>query len=212
MERTAVMADFRIALLGFGRLGRRIAERIDRSAAIVGVFDSAFARPGSDPAGALRACTVEEFASARGAVAEARLTIAAVPAEAALEAARSIASAIEPGAFFLDLAAANGRIAARAETCIARAGGRYVGGTLVRSVGTPPLILLRGRHAPVLSQLLERIGLAGVAMPIEMRTLAANDRLSESRVVVPFEHVRRAAATRARRAAELGARPRELIA
>lgn len=148
----------RIALLGFGRLGHALAARIDRAAARVAVFDSAFARCGSAPALALRGSGVEQFASARGAAAEARLVIAAVPASAAVEAARSAAQGIEPGAFFLDLSGVRGAASERSRGAIERSGGRYLAGRHVNAL----LLVEAGLQAPALASFLDLIGLPAI--------------------------------------------------
>jgi 3-hydroxyisobutyrate dehydrogenase-like beta-hydroxyacid dehydrogenase len=157
----------RIAVIGFGRLGRGLAERAAARALDIAVFDTAFARPESAPARAAVAMPVLQFASARGAVAEAAIVIAAVPGEMALEVARAVSDGIERDTWFLDMSGVAGPARLRVRDTVVRAGARYLTGTVrVVSRGAQVMrtLVLNGAGAAILARLLRIAGINAVSV------------------------------------------------
>src|SRR5258706_12400005 len=98
------MAGFsRIALIGFGEVGQTLAADLIAAGAEVSAFDILFAQRDSLPSRALEKIPVRKAASAADAVNGGELVISAVTAASDLDAARSVAPFIPPGAFYLDL-------------------------------------------------------------------------------------------------------------
>jgi hypothetical protein len=105
------MPDFdrkpRIAIIGFGTRGRRLARALLHRGIDVAVFDIAFRDPASPASRALRRIAVREHASIAGAVADCRRVYVTAPREAAVEIARSAAPHHDPDAQYLDLTGAS---------------------------------------------------------------------------------------------------------
>ena len=153
----------RIALIGYGEVGRILAEDL-AALASVSAFD---VKLGSDAGAALR-----EHARQRGvalreshaaAVRDAELVISAVTASQAVAVARACAPGIAGGAFFLDFNSASPGAKIEAAGAVNDAGGRYVEGAVMTSV--PPYrikvpLLLGGPDAAALEPLLARLGFA----------------------------------------------------
>jgi 3-hydroxyisobutyrate dehydrogenase-like beta-hydroxyacid dehydrogenase len=179
---TVDVAALRIALIGYGEVG--------------GIFGAALAVRGvrgicafdilqDDPARgqALRAraqCDRVDIApTAAAAVADADLVICAVTASATRTAAASVAGALKPGAFLLDVNSASPQTKSACGALVAAAGGRYVEAAVMTSV--PPYgirvpMLLGGPDAVAALPSLATLGLAasvasttlGVASAIKM--------------------------------------------
>ena len=79
----------RIALIGFGEVGRILAEDLSASAAGLSVFDLKFSDPKSGPSTAAQATGIWAAPSAREAVAGCDIIISAVTAAQTLAAAKS---------------------------------------------------------------------------------------------------------------------------
>jgi 3-hydroxyisobutyrate dehydrogenase-like beta-hydroxyacid dehydrogenase len=137
------------ALIGLGEVGQILATDLAaRGLSDITAYDVLFADPGSKPsrsAGPARKC-----ASAAEAVAGKNLIFSAVTAASDLEAARAVAGAIEPGAFFLDLNSVSPDQKQKAAALINGAGGRYVEAAVMtpfppKRIASP--MLLGGPHA-----------------------------------------------------------------
>jgi 3-hydroxyisobutyrate dehydrogenase-like beta-hydroxyacid dehydrogenase len=126
----------RFAVIGFGEVGQILAQ--DLAAAdceVAGVFDLKFGDPASIPSRAATA-PYRAASSAPDAVRGAQLIVCSVTAEQGLQAARSVAGGVEPGAFFLDVNSVSPGVKRRSAEAVAAAGGRYVEAAVMTAV--PP--------------------------------------------------------------------------
>ncbi len=159
-----------IALIGFGEVGRILAEDLRAQGQHVAAFDVKLA---SDDAKHAAAATVmREHAHVHGvaltasheqAVRGATIVISAVTASQAVPVAHDVAPALEKGAFFLDINSASPGAKIDASLIVNHAGGRYVEGAVMTSV--PPYrsqvpLILGGPDAAVLEPLLRDLGFA----------------------------------------------------
>ena len=152
----------RIALIGYGEVGRILAEDLRARGDSIVAFDL---KLGSDAGTAL--CThagqhgVVLADSHGAAVRDAELVVSAVTASQAVAVARSCADGLASGAFFLDVNSASPGAKIEAAGIVDAAGGRYVEGAVMTSV--PPYrikvpLLLGGPHAAALEPSLIRLG------------------------------------------------------
>jgi 3-hydroxyisobutyrate dehydrogenase-like beta-hydroxyacid dehydrogenase len=154
----------RISLIGYGEVGRILAEDLRARGEAVAAYDI---KLGSEAGQAMR-----EHAAAHGvalaaghaeAVCGADLVVSAVTASQAVAVAEACAPALQPGAFFLDFNSASPGAKIRAAAIVDAAGGRYVEGAVMTSV--PPYrikvpLLLGGPSASALEPLLDGLGFA----------------------------------------------------
>jgi 3-hydroxyisobutyrate dehydrogenase-like beta-hydroxyacid dehydrogenase len=158
----------RIALIGYGEVGRILAEDLRTRGSELSAFDLKLT---GEAAAELRehaaAHGVALGESHAGAVRGAELVVSAVTPSQAIAAAEACAGGIASGAFFLDLNSASPGARIRAATVVRDAGGRYVEGAVMTSV--PPHriavpLLLGGPDAAALQPLLMPLGFrAGLA-------------------------------------------------
>jgi len=121
------MSAFRkIALIGFGEVGRTLAEDLAKAGAELAAFDVLFSDPDSVPSKAVAQTAVRAAGDAHGAIRDAALVISAVTAASDVDAARSAAGGIAKGAFFLDLNSVSPGVKRECQGIIEKAGGRYV--------------------------------------------------------------------------------------
>lgn len=162
----AIPADpraWRIGLVGYGEVGRILAEDLRAQGLAVATWDLQLASPASaaplrDHAGAQG---VRLATSAADLAAGSDLVVSAVTASQAVPVAADCAPAIQPGAFFLDFNSASPGAKQRAAGLVDAAGGRYVEGAVMTSV--PPYrirvpLLLGGASAAALAPLLAMLG------------------------------------------------------
>jgi 3-hydroxyisobutyrate dehydrogenase-like beta-hydroxyacid dehydrogenase len=154
----------RICLIGYGEVGRILAEDLRTHAQSLTAFDLKLAGPAGD---AMRAHAgrhgVALAASHAAAARSAELVVCAVTADQAVPAAEACAPALQTGAFFLDFNSASPGAKVRAAGIVNAAGARYVEGAVMASV--PPYrikvpLLLGGPDAQALAPTLERLGFA----------------------------------------------------
>lgn len=151
MTSPATSSLTRIALIGLGEAGQMLARELSATQRMrIAAFDIAFADPASGPSRAARDLGVAAAACAAEAVAQAELVVSAVTASSALEAARSVAAHLPPGAVFLDLNSVAPGTKREAFAAVEAGRGRYVEAAVMAPVypkrlGTP--ILLGGPHA-----------------------------------------------------------------
>jgi 3-hydroxyisobutyrate dehydrogenase len=148
----------RIALIGYGEVGRIFARDLAAAGLELTTYDIAFERGDErkGEAGPARAC-----ASHPEAAAGAELVISAVTAAATLDAARATAPGLDAGAFFLDLNSASPGMKRAAAAAVDAAGGRYVEAAVMTSVppkGVASRMLLGGPHAADLLPLVAPLG------------------------------------------------------
>ena len=154
----------KIALIGYGEVGRILGEDLRARGESVVAFDLKL----SDARGhALREHALSHGIALAGshadAVRGAELIVSAVTASQAVSVAQACASGIAKGAFFLDFNSASPGAKCRAAEAINAAGGRYVEGAVMTSV--PPYrikvpLLLGGPDAAALEPLLQNLGFA----------------------------------------------------
>jgi 3-hydroxyisobutyrate dehydrogenase-like beta-hydroxyacid dehydrogenase len=152
-----------IGLVGYGEVGRILAEDLRAQGLTVSACDAKLGR--SDAAAPLRAhawqhgvALCDDHADLARA---AHFIVSAVTASQALPVAAACAPALKPGAWFLDVNSASPGAKQRAGALIDAAGGRYVEGAVMTSV--PPYrlqvpLLLGGPWAAELSPLVNALG------------------------------------------------------
>ena len=155
--------QWNIGLVGYGEVGRILAEDLRRQDVRVAAYDIKLR---SDEAGgALRdhaaAHDVALTSSHADLAAQADLIVSAVTASQAVPVAQACAPAVKRGAWFLDFNSASPGAKQRAAALIDSSGGRYVEGAVMTSV--PPKrikvpLLLGGAGAGTLAPLLMRLG------------------------------------------------------
>lgn len=153
----------KIALIGYGEVGRILAEDLRAQGLEVTAFDLKLQREAT-------ATPLREHAAAHGvrladgpapAVAGAELVISAVTASQTVAVAQAAAPGLAPGAFFLDFNSASPGAKGQAAQVVNAAGGRYVEGAVMTSV--PPYrirvpLLLGGPQAAALAPVLNALG------------------------------------------------------
>jgi 3-hydroxyisobutyrate dehydrogenase-like beta-hydroxyacid dehydrogenase len=151
-----------IGLVGYGEVGRILAEDLRRQDMRVSAYDL---KLGGEEAGPLRnhavASGVALACSHADLAARADFIISAVTASQAVPVAEACAPAVKAGAWFLDFNSASPGAKRRASVLIDGAGGRYVEGAVMTSV--PPYrikvpLLLGGSGAKQLAPLLVELG------------------------------------------------------
>ena len=154
----------RIALIGYGEVGRILAEDLVPQGHAVTAYD---VKLGGEAGNVLREhaakTTVMLAESHAAAVQGAELVVSAVTASQAVAVAQAAAPAIGKGAFFLDFNSASPGAKIRAAGIVNAAGGRYVEGAVMTSI--PPYrikvpLLLGGPDAAALQPLLAQLGFA----------------------------------------------------
>lgn len=152
----------KIALIGYGEVGRILAE--DLKGHVLTAYDVKLA---DERGNALRehaaGIGVAMAASHADAVRGAELIVSAVTASQAVPVAEACAPAVAPGTFFLDFNSASPGAKCRAAEIVSAAGGRYVEGAVMTSV--PPYrikvpLLLGGPDAAALEPVLNTLGFA----------------------------------------------------
>ncbi len=155
-----------VALVGYGEVGRILAEDLRAADVEVSAWDRAL---DTDP---VRAAGMREHARAHGvrldasapdAVHGAALVVSAVTASQTLQAAADCVQGLCPGVFFLDLNSASPGTKQQAARQVEQAGVRYVEGAVMTSL--PPYrirvpMLLGGPHAQALEAPLQGLGFA----------------------------------------------------
>jgi 3-hydroxyisobutyrate dehydrogenase-like beta-hydroxyacid dehydrogenase len=159
----------RIALIGYGEVGRILAEDLRARGAALSAFDLKFTAAATPEADAMRHHArrhgVAVTDSHVQAVREAEFVISAVTASQAVAVAQSCAAALPRGCFFLDFNSASPGAKFGAAELVNAAGGRYVEGAVMTSV--PPYrikvpLLLGGPDATALLPVLKGLGFAAV--------------------------------------------------
>jgi 3-hydroxyisobutyrate dehydrogenase-like beta-hydroxyacid dehydrogenase len=152
-----------VALIGYGEVGRILAEELRAGGHTVSAFDLLLSDGGEPMRAHARAHGVQLGASHHAAIDGAELVICAVTARRTVEAARSCAAGLDPGAFFLDFNSASPGAKSAAAQAVAAGGGRYVEGAVMAAVPPHRLrvpLLLGGPDAEALAPVLNRLGFA----------------------------------------------------
>lgn len=166
----------KIALIGFGEVGRILGEDLRAQGVPVSAYDIKLRElaQGQAPQAqaatlaqarlmreAAQRCGVELVASHAAAVADAELVISAVSASQTVAVAQACAPALAPGAYFLDFNSASPGAKIRAAEAVCKRGGRYVEAAVMTSI--PPTrirvpMLLGGPDAQALLPQLAALG------------------------------------------------------
>lgn len=153
-----------IALIGYGEVGRILAEDLRKQAIAVSAYDlkldTEHGQPLREHAAAHDVVLAASHASALHGV---ELVISAVTAGQTVAAAQAVAPGLKRGTFFLDFNSASPGAKCRAAGIVNAAGGRYVEGAVMTSI--PPYrikvpLLLGGPDAAALEPHLKAIGFA----------------------------------------------------
>jgi 3-hydroxyisobutyrate dehydrogenase-like beta-hydroxyacid dehydrogenase len=156
--------DWHVGLVGYGEVGRILAEDLRAQGVTVSAFDLKLDGPAAAPLREHAAARGVQLQASHAALAEAaHLVISAVTASQAVAVAQACAPALRVGAFYLDVNSASPGAKIRAAGLVDAAGGRYVEGAVMTSI--PPYrikvpLLLGGGHATALSPLLNALGFA----------------------------------------------------
>jgi 3-hydroxyisobutyrate dehydrogenase-like beta-hydroxyacid dehydrogenase len=152
------MMAMQIGLIGYGEVGRILAEDLRAQGQAVSAYDlKAEVQAHAESYGVSWACSAAEMA------ARSDLLISAVTASQTVAVAEAASAGLKPGCFFLDMNSASPGAKARAAALINAAGGRYVEGAVMTSV--PPYrikvpLLLGGPDAQALLAPLNALGFA----------------------------------------------------
>jgi 3-hydroxyisobutyrate dehydrogenase-like beta-hydroxyacid dehydrogenase len=151
-----------VGLVGFGEVGRILAEDLRQRMVQVSVYDL---KLDGDHCGALRDHARTHGVKLAGSHADlaavSDLIVSAVTASQAVAVAESCARSVKAGAFFLDFNSASPGAKIKAAAMIEAVGGRYVEGAVMTSI--PPYrirvpLLLGGPHAAALEPALKALG------------------------------------------------------
>jgi len=151
----------RVALIGFGEVGRTLAPNLKAAGAEISAYDILFDDAGSKPSLAIEKMFVREATSAADSVAGAELIISAVTAASDIDAAGSVAPAIPRGAFYLDVNSVSPKMKRACAAIIDGAGGCYVEAAVMtpispKGIGSP--MLFGGPHAARFLELAAPLG------------------------------------------------------
>jgi len=161
-----IPANWRVGLVGYGEVGRILAEDLRAQGVAVSAYDLKQGDPVT--AGPLQAHAAQHgvrlMASSAALAAESDFMVSAVTASQTVPVAQACAPAVQAGAFFLDFNSASPGAKQRAAGLIDGAGGRYVEGAVMTSI--PPYrikvpLLLGGTYAAELAPLINALGFAG---------------------------------------------------
>ncbi len=154
---------WRVALVGYGEVGRIFAEDLRGRGVVVATWDTKLTDAAE--AGVLRDHALQHgvrlAASAADAVADADLVVSAVTASQAVAVAAACAPALRAQGWFVDLNSASPGAKQQAAAAVEAGGARYVEAAVMTSV--PPYrsavpMLLGGAHARTLEPLLAQLG------------------------------------------------------
>jgi 3-hydroxyisobutyrate dehydrogenase len=151
-----------VALIGYGEVGRILAEDLRAAGQTVTAFDLQLRSDEGEPMRAhARAHGVTLAGSHADAVRSAELVVCAVTADQTVAAAEACAEALPAGSFFLDLNSASPGAKLAADEQVSRGAGRYVEGAVMTAV--PPYrikvpLLLGGPAAGGLMPVLQEMG------------------------------------------------------
>jgi 3-hydroxyisobutyrate dehydrogenase-like beta-hydroxyacid dehydrogenase len=157
--------QWRIGLVGYGEVGRILAEDLRAQGIAVCAYDLKLDDSASAAPLQAHAAThgVQLMASSAEVAAGSDFIVSAVTASQTVSVAQACAQSVQPGAFFLDFNSASPAAKQRAASLIDGAGGCYVEGAVMTSI--PPYrikvpLLLGGAFAAELRPLINALGFA----------------------------------------------------
>ncbi len=154
----------RICLLGLGEVGLTLVADLRAAGAAITAYDVLFSDPGSAPSRAAVTADVRVAKDAKQAAADADLVVCAVTAAQDIAAAQSVAGALRPSAYFLDVNSVSPSVKQQAAAVIEAGGARYVEAAIMspispKRVASP--MLFGGPHANEFLPLAQRLGFTG---------------------------------------------------
>ena len=158
------MRTMNITLIGYGEVGRILAEDLRARCHTLTAFDLKLGGEAGNPLREHAAKHGVALAASHGDAARgAELLVSAVTASQAVRVAQAVAGALPAGAFFLDFNSASPAAKIRAAGLIDATGARYVEVAVMTSI--PPYrikvpLLLGGPHAAALLPMLSELGFA----------------------------------------------------
>jgi 3-hydroxyisobutyrate dehydrogenase-like beta-hydroxyacid dehydrogenase len=181
-----------IGLIGYGEVGRILAEDLRAQGLAVSAYDLKLDDEGR--AGPLREHArqhgVQLLASPALLAAQADLIISAVTASQTVGVARACAAALGQGAYFLDFNSASPGAKCEAARLIEAGAGRYVEGAVMTSL--PPHrikvpLLLGGPHAEALAPQLNALGFTAARVVSSQLGVASATKMSRSVMIKGLE-------------------------
>jgi 3-hydroxyisobutyrate dehydrogenase-like beta-hydroxyacid dehydrogenase len=182
----------RIALIGLGEVGEVLATDLQRLSGVeLCAWDRLFPVAGSAPAQAACALSFLRAASSMAeAVGGSSIVISAVTAGECRAAALEAASALERGAFYLDLNSVSPRTKAEAARTVEAAGGRYVEAAVMSPIApkrSASPVWLGGPHARDFLPLAQALGFAGAAVYSDTLGAASAAKMCRSVIIKGME-------------------------
>ena len=180
-----------VALIGYGEVGRILAEDLLAAGHRVTAFDLKLGRTeGAAMREHATRCGTVLADSHASAVSDAGLVVSAVTASQAVCVAEASARALPAGALYLDLNSASPGAKIRAAALVEASGGRYVEGAVMTSL--PPYrsrvpLLLGGPNAAVLEPLLHELGFAGAKVASDTLGVASATKMCRSVMIKGLE-------------------------
>ena len=182
----------RIALLGLGEVGQALAQDLNRAGhANLIAWDRLFPVAGSAPRlSAQRLPFLATAGSMAEAVRDSSLIISAVTAGECAAAAVEAATALNPGAFYLDLNSVSPATREQAARTLSAVGARYVEAAVMspiepRRLGSP--VWLGGPHARAFLPLAQSLGFAGASVYSDAIGTASAAKMCRSVIVKGME-------------------------
>ena len=181
-----------IGLVGYGEVGRILAEDLRARGCTVSAFDLKLLQ--ADTAPALRAHALAHGVAladdAADLARDADLVVSAVTASQTVAVAEACATGLRPGTWFLDFNSASPGAKQRAADRVQAAGGRYVEGAVMTSV--PPYrsrvpLLLGGPEAAALALQLLGLGFEGARAHSERLGVASATKMCRSVMIKGLE-------------------------
>ncbi len=154
--------QWHVGLIGYGEVGRILAEDLRAQGVRVSAFDLKLDGAAAGPLREHAALHGVQLLATHAALAsEAHFIVSAVTASQTVAVAQACAPAVQRGAFFLDFNSASPGAKQRAAALVDAAGGRYVEGAVMTSI--PPYrvavpLLLGGAAAAELAPLVNALG------------------------------------------------------
>ena len=181
-----------ICLLGFGEVGRTLAEDLSAFPSVqLTAFDRLFSEKKSPASNNLQICPqVVVYQHAAEAVAQAELVISAVTAAQDLKAAQAVASVLPAGSWFLDLNSVAPGTKQSVAALIEEAGGRYVEAAVmspIHPLRSKSPILLGGPHAREFVEIGQALGFMGTRFCDEALGMASAIKMCRSVMIKGLE-------------------------
>jgi 3-hydroxyisobutyrate dehydrogenase-like beta-hydroxyacid dehydrogenase len=168
----------RIALVGFGEVGRIFGHDLARQGLELSTYDILLDAPAARPAmlEQARAAAVAPLDTLGAAVGRADLVISAVTASSSRDVARDAARWLRPGQYFLDINSVSPETKRGNASTVEASGADYVEAAVMAPVPPQRLavpMLLGGRRASVLAAELKAFGMNATAVADEIGTASA---------------------------------------